>query len=102
MIVLLGYIEAKNYYDYVRKTIFNKHEQKLVTRRTVCKINSTKRKKDYYVLFDIKNSQNAHVYYFINPSSGEYNKTTDIVEYMSSNNFQFMRDCPGELELGEK
>lgn len=64
-------------------------------------MSSTKRKKDYYILFDLRNSQDAHTFYIVNPSSGEYNKTTNIVEYMTSNNFQFMRDCADELELGE-
>ena len=52
-------------------------------------------------MFDLKNSQGSHTYYIVNPSSGEYTKTTDIVDFMTSNNFQFMRDTCEELEIGE-
>ncbi len=94
-----GYIEAKNYYDYVRKNMFNKNEQKNLSRKTICKKNE-KGRKDYFVLFDLKSSQDHHTYYIID-SSGNYNKTTDIVDFMSSNDFQFIRDSSDELELGD-
>lgn len=80
--------------------MFNKREQKNISRRTICKKNS-KGRKDYYILFDLKNSQDAHTYYVIDTSSGEYKKTSDIVDFMTSNNFQFIRDSSDELEMGE-
>lgn len=94
-----GYIEAKNYYDYIRKNMFNRTEQKNISRRTICKKNE-KGRRDYFVLFDFKNSQDYHTYYIVD-SSGKYNKTTDIVEFMSSNDFQFIKDSSDELELGD-
>lgn len=95
-----GYIEAKNYYDFIRKTLFSKIEQKNISRKTICKKNENGRK-DYFVLFDLKSSQDYHTYYIVNTFSGNYKKTTDIVDFMSSNNFQFIKDSLNEIELGE-
>ncbi len=81
--------------------MFNRIEKKNIARRTICKKNS-KGRKEYYILFDLKNYQDAHTYYIIDPFSGEYNKTSDIVEFMTSNDFQFMHDSLDELELGEE
>lgn len=80
--------------------MFNKVEQKSVSRKTICRKNP-KGRKEYYVLFDLKNSQDAHTYYIVDTSSGEFKKTSDIVDFMTSNNFQFMRDSSDGLEMGE-
>lgn len=95
---LNGYIEYKDYIDYMLNAITNKRERKKIKRTTIYKMKEDG-SKDLKALINVA-TEKGHIYYILNTGKKSYTKTDDIADFMLKNDFQFIRDSKRQLETG--
>ena len=96
---LKGYIEYKDYFDYMLNAVLNKKERKRVKRTTIYKLKEDGTK-DLKILINMSTDK-GHMHYVVtNESKMGYVKTTDIADYMLKHDYQFIKDSKRVLETG--
>ena len=95
---LNGYIEYKDYIDYMLNAITNRRERKKIKRTTIYK-NKEDGTKDLKALINVS-TEKGHIYYVLTNDKKGYVKTDDIADYMLRNDLQFIRDSKRDLETG--
>lgn len=98
---LKGYIEYKDYFDYMLNAVLNKKERKRVKRTTIYKLKEDGTK-DLKILINMSTDK-GHMHYVVtNESKKGYVKTTDIADYMLKHDYQFIKDSKRVLETGSE
>lgn len=96
-----GYIEYKDYFDYMLNAVLNKKERKKVKRTTIYKLKEDGTK-DLKILINMSTDK-GHMYYVVtNESKKGYVKTADIADYMLKHDYQFIKDSKRVLETGNE
>lgn len=95
---LNGYIEYKDYIDYMLNAITNRRERKKIKRTTIYKTKEDG-SKDLKALINVS-TEKGHIYYILTNDKRGYVKTDDIADYMLKNDLQFIRDSKRDLETG--
>lgn len=96
-----GYIEYKDYFDYMLNAVLNKKERKKVKRATIYKLKEDGTK-DLKILINMSTDK-GHMYYVVtNESKKGYVKTADIADYMLKHDYQFIKDSKRVLETGNE
>ena len=95
---LNGYIEYKDFVDYMINTITNKVERKKIKRTTIYKTEKDG-SKDLQVLINLSTDK-GHIHYILPNDKRSYIKTNDIADYMLKHDLQFIKDSKRDLEVG--
>lgn len=96
---LTGFIEKKNFFDELKKYIFQKGERDMVHRHTIFKTEDGK--KEYYMMFSLKiNSSNENkVYCFYNPYTKKSLRNIEPLDFMLEHNLTPRKDSSLNEEL---
>lgn len=96
---LTGFIEKKNFFDELKKYIFQKGERDTVHRHTIFKTENGERK--YYMMFSLKinNSNENKVYCFYNPYTKKCLRNIEPLEFMLEQNLTPRKDSSLNEEI---
>lgn len=96
---LTGFIEKKNFFDELKKYIFQKGERDMVHRHTIFRTEDGK--KEYYMMFSLKinSSTKNKVYCFFNPYTKKCIRNIEPLEFMLEHNLTPRKDSSLNEEL---